>query len=271
MKNYLVKIILCCSVLLLTACGQPEAETEVFSPVLIEENAFTFDDGISVSLWQDGIFPYYYYQLEDETNLLEFWDYIDSDYVMPLLENTNTSSAAREAICAYYENAAPMYDIESLLLDAYEDYLLCAQENTKFRTHPAGADITLTAETARFVACLAFGTQPESLRFDGTVCETRISTLFDISTGEIINMWDTFRIPADEAKKELLSLCGGIARMEEMEQAIDSAYLLWFPDTLEIWFPAGSLKSQDITAGGGFSYEELEGLLQLWAIPVGKN
>lgn len=273
MRNYLVKILLSGCVLLLTACGQSAAPaSETFPPELIEENAYTFDGGTTASLWQSGFSSYYYYyQLENETHLLEFWDYTDPDYVLSCLEGSAASPEAKEAICSYYGNAEPAHDNESLLKDAYEDYLLCAQEETRFRTHTAGTEVTLTAETSRFVSCMLMDTRPDSPRFDGTVTETRIPTLFDSSTGEIIHMWDTFQLPEAEAKKELLALCSAIARPEEMEQAMDSAYLIWYPNTLEIWFPAGSLQSQDIAAGGGFSYEELEGLLQPWAIPSAQN
>lgn len=269
LRNYLVKIVLSGCVLLLTACGQSAApDSESFPPELIEENACTFDDGTTASLWQSGFSSHhYYYQLENETHLLEFWDYTDPDYVLSCLEGSAASPEAKEAICSYYGNVEPVHDKELLLRDAYEDYLLCAQEDIRFRTHAVGTEVSLTAETSRFVSCVLTDTQPDSSRFDGTVTETRIPILFDRSTGEIIPMWDAFQLPEAEAKEEVLALCSAIARPEEMEQAIDSAYLIWYPDTLEIWFPAGSLQNQDIAAGGGFSYEELEGLLEPWAIP----
>lgn len=274
MKKQILLLTLCTAACLLTACTR---QTEHAGPtdqfVLTEEQAYSLEDGAVVSLWTDTITGRILsYRLEDGTILLEYLDNSGQDMTAALLDSiSELTNQAMEKILTFYDDPELPFDIETLIQEAYEDYTLCAGEGGRFRTHSAGTEITLTAVTPRFAALLFTARQPENPRFDGTVTEQKTPALFDLSTGETIDMWDTFQLPPDEAKEYLLSLCGGIAKPDEMKAAIDSAYLLWFPEELEIWFPAGTLTSQSITAGGGFSYEELEGFLQPWAVQVSED
>lgn len=274
MKKQILLLTLCAAACLLTACTRQAKHTETTeSPVLVEENAYQTEDGTVVSLWKDAITgSVLSYQLDDGTVLLEYLDNSEPEMVVALLDNIyELTDTASENVLTFYEDLESPLDMENLLRDAYEDYKLCRQEKSRFRTHIARQEIDLTTATSRFASLIFMATQPQDMRFDGTVTEQKIPALFDLSTGEVIDMWDTFQLPPDEAKEHLLSLCDGIAKPDEMKAAIDSAYLLWFPDTLEIWFPVGTLPSQDVATGGGFDYKELEGFLQPWAIPVSED
>ena len=50
---------------------------------------------------------------------------------------------------------------------------------------------------------------------------------------------------------------------KEMKAAIKPENFLFFPENMEIWFPKGTLKSQDMAYGLEFSYKELEEILTI--------
>ena len=58
-----------------------------------------------------------------------------------------------------------------------------------------------------------------------------------------------------------------VLRME-MQAALRPEYITFHSDRLDITFPRGTLPSQEHSAGWGLDYQELDGLLQPWAIPV---
>ena len=81
---------------------------------------------------------------------------------------------------------------------------------------------------------------------------------------------DLFLCPPEEMAPRLLELAdlSDPALRSEMEAAFSGRSLLFFPEHLEIAFPAGSLPSQEHSYLLGLDWdEELAALLQPWALP----
>ena len=84
-----------------------------------------------------------------------------------------------------------------------------------------------------------------------------------------MNSWDLFNLPKENPQKKLLSLSRitDEALLKEMQSALKPEYIALFPDNLEITFPRGTLPSQEHSFSIGFDYDDLQGLIQSWAVP----
>ena len=73
----------------------------------------------------------------------------------------------------------------------------------------------------------------------------------------------------EEARAALLDKMadGSDVPRTELEAAFRPEYIRFYSSGLDVTFPRGTLPSQEYTTGGSFDYEELDGLLQPWAIP----
>lgn len=99
--------------------------------------------------------------------------------------------------------------------------------------------------------------------------EIRIGTAFNKNTGESIDIWDLFSLPKKEVFQQLMavSYIEDTDFIAEMESAMKSEYIIFFPNHLEINFPQGTLPSQEHSYGIGIEYGDLKDLLYDWAIP----
>ena len=96
-----------------------------------------------------------------------------------------------------------------------------------------------------------------------------MSAAFDRETGERIETWDLFSCQPEEAKKALLDRAelGDPALLREAEAAFDPAWVVFTSDGIEVWFPQGSLPSQETSLILFLEYSQLEDILHSWAIP----
>lgn len=171
-------------------------------------------------------------------------------------------------MAVWYREQGTLYDVEEELeriwategVDAGERHYLVNQETD------------LTAASPRV---LYFQTSVMIPFFSGeeggpAIEQYEQNAAFDRETGEKLDIWFLFAVPEEEARAALVDRMAdgdSVLRME-MQAALRPEYITFHSDRLDITFPRGTLPSQEHSAGWGLDYQELDGLLQPWAIPV---
>lgn len=231
-----------------------------------------FADGPTLTLWED-IFGNHSYQLPDGTELLNVraavwpWD----SHVGGCEGFDGLTPEAQRAVRGYFERQGLLYDLDSLLSDAYADYRACQQENTPFLAHMIGQEIIPTGETEGLSAFCALVIRPKCRPNNGNMVEERTAYLFDRTTGAPLSAWEAFRVPEAQARQALAawSAYEGSPPRQALAQALRPEYLFWYGERLDICYPAGSLPDMPDGMTTGVPYGELTELLQPWALPQG--
>lgn len=243
---------------------QPE-KTEA---VLTQENAYTFSDGTSVSLWQNEVFGYAdSYRLDDGTELLWVEEPIGPENCsVGDLALQNLSQTAQSAISAYYQTQGILYDVEETLQTCYSDYLASREAKVGYGSRMLSQSVSPYSFGETVVCFLTSVHEP----IPGTAyhMETRLHAFFDRETGEEISVWDLFRVPQEDAITRILAHGNYNAQtLQEMRAALKPEYIGLSATCLEVDFPYGALPSQEYATGIAIRYQELDGLLHDWAIP----
>ena len=165
------------------------------------------------------------------------------------------SPRAQERVMAYYEQQGLLYDLQGELERAWAAYQAAGRPED-FRGFIVGQMYFCTELTLPVEA--------------GEVESRRLTAAFDRNTGALIDNWDIFTCPPEEAVRTILELAepNDPALRREMEAAFSPEMLLFGQDGLEIFFPRGSLPSQEYGCGFYVACEgPLAGILQDWALP----
>ena len=231
-----------------------------------QTGSITLSDGTEVGIWADG--GDNSYRLSDGTELLREeptvgpWDIYGGGRVFKSLPYD-----VRRTVAVWYREQGTLYDVEEELeriwategVDAGERHYLVNQETD------------LTAASPRV---LYFQTSVMIPFFSGeeggpAIEQYEQNAAFDRETGEKLDIWFLFAVPEEEARAALVDRMAdgdSVLRME-MQAALRPEYITFHSDRLDITFPRGTLPSQEHSAGWGLDYQELDGLLQPWAIP----
>ena len=173
------------------------------------------------------------------------------------------SAPAREAVASYYAEQGLLYNVEEVLERAYADYRDGGED---FSAYLVEQSVSPSASNERL---MYFTTTVFCSIDSGTAEETSLPAVFDRETGEKLDIWFLFAVPEEEARAALVDRMAdgdSVLRME-MQAALRPEYITFHSDRLDITFPRGTLPSQEHSAGWGLDYQELDGLLQPWAIP----
>ncbi|HHY25244.1 MAG TPA: hypothetical protein GX523_00575 [Desulfitobacterium dehalogenans] len=259
-------ILLLCLILLAGCSGEPRQEKEIWT--MVEEKIITFSDGESVNLWRTDSIGHAAYKLSDETTLLIVRDPIGpaNVYVGGVESFDDLCESTQRAVCAFYEEQGLLYNIPSELENAYTEYLACKDNGTLFGEYSISQDISPTASNDSIMCFLTSVILP----VNGQMAqEVRLGAVFSRETGEVLNNWELFSLPEDEARQRLLDTfnVADSALRTEMKAALKPEYIILFPDNLEVTFPRGTLPSQEDSYSIGVGYDELQGVIQTWAVP----
>ena len=108
-----------------------------------------------------------------------------------------------------------------------------------------------------------------------TAYERQLGAAFNRETGEKLSNWDLFAVPEAEVRRRLPELCGWVDnqdRREAMSGALDPEWLVFFPDSLCISFPLGTLPGEENGCIISVYYKDApEGFFRPWAIPYGRE
>ena len=176
------------------------------------------------------------------------------------------SPRAQERVLAYYEQQGLLYDLQGELERAWAAYQAAGRPED-FRGFIVGQQIYPAGSNDRLMYFCTELTLPVEA---GVVESRRLTAAFDRDTGEVIDSWDLFTCPPEEAVRTILELAepNDPALRREMEAAFSPEMLLFGQDGLEIFFPRGSLPSQEYGCGFYVACEgPLAGILQDWALP----
>ena len=176
------------------------------------------------------------------------------------------SPRAQERVLAYYEQQGLLYDLQGELERAWAEYR-AAGEPEDFQGYTVGQEIRPAGSNDRLMYFCTELTLPVEA---GVVESRRLSAAFDRNTGEVIDGWELFTCPPEEAIRTILELAepNDPALRREMEAAFSPEMLLFGQDGLEVFFPRGSLPSQEYGCGFYVAYEgPLADILQDWALP----
>lgn len=176
------------------------------------------------------------------------------------------SPRAQERVLAYYEQQGLLYDLQGELERAWAAYQAAGRPED-FRGFIVGQQIYPAGSNDRLMYFCTELTLPVEA---GVVESRRLTAAFDRDTGALIDNWDIFTCPPEEAVRTILELAepGDTALRGEMEAAFSPDMLLFGQDGLEVFFPRGSLPSQEYGCGFYVAYEgPLAGILQDWALP----
>ena len=231
-----------------------------------QTGSLTLSDGTEVGVWaEDGGTSY---RLSDGTELLREepaqgpWDVYGGGEVFESLPYD-----VRRAVAVWYRGQGTLYDVEEEL----ERIWAAEGAHAGERHHLVSQETGLTAASPRVLYFRTSAVVPAfSGTEDGPTVETRErNAAFDRETGEKLDAWSLFTVPEAEARAALLDkMADGDADLRaEMAAALEPEHLGFRADVLEVAFPRGALPSREHAAVWGFAYEELDGLLQPWAVP----
>lgn len=226
---------------------------------------YILSDGTELTVRQNYSHTIYY--TEDDMELLREETPVGPDNVhvggIPSL--LELPEAAQEKILSHYEELGFLYDLEEELEMVYERYL-AADCQEAFQPVMVSQHISPTAANERLIWYGIHVTLPVE---DGLHHQSSTYTVFDRTTGEVVDTADLFTRSEEEAGKRIIALSGVKDEqiIREMENAFRFEYLQFHGHALDVCFPAGSLPNHNTEYLLGIDYADLSGILQPWAIP----
>ena len=167
----------------------------------------------------------------------------------------------------FYAGQGLLYDAEEYLQRAYKEYL-AGEKPEEFSAYYIEQQISPTASNERLMYVLTSLYLPID---HNTGQERQIGAAFDRETGEVIDNWELFSCPPEEATEKLLDIAGVTDPVlrKEMTEALRPEYMVFFQSSLQIGFPQGSLPSQETAYLISPDYDgKLAEILHEWAIPT---
>lgn len=229
-----------------------------------EEDAYVLEDGTKLDIWKqsDSIS----YCLKDGTELLiEQTPYgPHNSYVGGVYSLDTMSETAQEKILTYYEEQGLLYDVGAELERAYMDH---AENPEEFDPYYLSQSVSPSASNEKVIWFLTSVMLP----IDGKHGqEIRLGAAFVRETGEHISNLELFSCPEEAVLQKLLDLAklSDNDLRSEMETVFKPEYITFFPENIEVAFPAGTLSGQEHCYMLGIDVnEELCEILQEWAVP----
>lgn len=243
--------------------------TQVEIAHLLVRGEYALEDGTRINI-KRGISGTVYC-LEDGTELLMVRNTTGPDHVtVGGVESLDAlSQEAQQNIKAYYDEQGILYDVFATLEDAYDAYYILKDD---FSPYLLSQEMVPTASSDKVIYFLTVVTMPHHGTNSHT--ELRLGAACDKATGEVIRASDLFTCEPDEIVDRFIgiSMVDDEALTAEMKANFKLEYVIFFPDNLEITFPAGALPKHGISHGMGYDYtEEICALLQPWAVPNGSR
>lgn len=159
-----------------------------------------------------------------------------------------------------------MYDLGEVLERSYGIYRECLETGESFIAGHIMQDTAPVSSNGDIMCFLTTVSLPVDAREH---TEWRTGAVFDRETGEKLDNRALFQVPWEKAFRHIMELEGlaGTPLGEEMEAAMEPEYIVLFPESLDIYFPAGTLPSQ----GHGYivsaEYGQMGSIIHSWAVP----
>lgn len=212
-------------------------------------------DGTSLELWEG---PYWQknYKLDGQTIFLE-----DRPGGIFLPEDMEQALAAK--LSARYDKLGRAYDLPKLLENAYSEWKSAPDKYGQPRKVIQETALAAQSEEVVYVQTYL------ELRSSMGAEQLRMGEAFRKSSGEPVGAAELFSCSMDRLLDVLFEQNGiEEATAAELKAAFRPELLVFYPDALEIYWPAGSMTGQDSAFVLGADIEDLEGLIQPWAVPM---
>lgn len=245
----------------------PDAGTADFLTVeeIPSPESLTLSDGTEAEIWVD-FWGNRSYRLADGTELLRERPQ-DMDFSTYYVEGdtplTALPAALLEGVTACYQERGALYDLQAELENAYAAYRN-AEGPEQFQRFMVGQTVGWSASSPDVYYFQTSVTLPLS---SDTATEYSFTDAFDRETGEHIPNEELFTVSQSGVADALIPLRVDQALERELRENFQWSYLFFDQDGLDVWYPEGSLPSQEHTWGWGFRYEDLSQILQPWAVP----
>lgn len=259
-------IIMIILTILLSGCtkGYQQVEEEWS---LVENDVMTFSDGVSVDLWTRDFFGDDVYKLSDGTVLLRVQELAgpSNTYVGGNESYDDLTELAQKKVDEYYYNQRLLYDVDEELKKAYSEYLQFDKNPAKFNDHFISQEIVPITSNDKIMSFLTSVILPVEGQ---VVTESHFGAVFDRETGEYIDIWDIFTLEESEVRKILIDKSGveELGLKVELENALESKYICMFDEYFEVMFPQGTLSSQDQVFIISIYYDDVQNIMQDWAM-----
>lgn len=239
---------------------------EIWVDALLAKDTMKLTDGTSVDIW--NYFNRTAYKLNDGKELLSVQTPSGPNnvYVGGIESYNDLGELAQSNVLSYYTDRGLLYDINSELERAYNDYQN-TEDKSKFQSFLLAQDITLTSSNEKVMYFMTTVTHTISENY---VTEMRLGAAFDRETGKHICNWELFSCSEEKVKQKILDIAeitDPVLRAE-MEAAFNPDYIILFSNYLDVSFPVGTLPSQEHGYTLGLDYDDdLCEILYEWAIP----
>ena len=264
MKRWIKLVAVLCLLAVLAGCRHEKQIELVWE--MEAQDVLTLPDGESVDAWRSRSVPAHSgaetlpsnavdYRLSDGTELLREKDLPDVE--LP----EDTLDAARKAIRSYYNEQGRLYDVKELLQSAYTAWQADKKHFSEWYVEQS------TYTTAQNEKLLWLCTEQVLPAASQESTATYTSVIFERTTGEQMEVWSLFRVSEDEAKAALLRTVQDDAERAALLQALNAEWVIFYPDHVEVCFPAGSVEGQSFDLQVATDLSELTGILQTWAVP----
>lgn len=230
-------------------------------------------DGTEVEIWEESFGNPRVYKLENGAELLRDEGRTGPSNAMISGQEKfdDLKKEVQIRILTYIEEKITLYDVTEELEKAYAAYRK-KTEQEEFDTPILCQDILLRASNDRMLYFTVIGTASDQREHTK---EIGIGMAFERETGEPVEMWDLFRCTKKELVQTILK-CSKISDPvleQEMLETLRPEYILFYPNTLEVRFPNGTLpskeeKDQSYNAFAfDWSEKAIKEIVHEWAIP----
>lgn len=227
----------------------------------------TLSDGTALEVWAAGT-QENQYRLSDGTVLLQEFPpqtAFSNDYIY--IGNTplrDLSPALVDGLRRYYQDRGLLYDLTEELERAERAFCQDPENFQPFRVEQQVSWSASAPGAHYFLTTLSRTPEPRLLE------EIQWIDAFDPMTGAHIPTEELFSAGRDQVIAALLAQMKGVEAplAQELRDAFQFSYLCFRPDHLSVWFPAGSLPSQEYSLSWSIGYDALSGVLRPWAVPV---
>jgi len=232
--------------------------------------AVTLADGTVLDAWLNGEHAVTYHMAGGIQLLYEGLDTGPNTVVVGSnADFGDLSPAAQRAVTAFFTHRGKLYDLQSLLEAAHSAY---RADPAGFRSYIASQHTMPAAVSPR---ALYFTTELHQTVSGQTGAVTYTTTAFDRETGDPIPLAELFPCKEADLGNQLLEIAaaGGTAPANqslrsEMKTAFRLEQLRFDPQYLWIYFPPGSLPSQDSGWSVRVPFSEISHLMHPWATPT---
>lgn len=238
---------------------------------LVDPFAAAFPDGVGVERWE--AIGHDCYRLSDGTELLrvDMPTGPENSYVVNHASFDDLyTTAAKAAVRAFYKEQGLLYDVEAELERAYDAYQEWEGEED-FPTYRLSQSVSPYSSNEQIFTFVTSVLLPICPQFGQ---EISLYHTFDRTTGQPISNYELFTVSPEELLTTLLAQSNyeewdNSPNLSELQAALKPEYIALSDDHISIFFPQGTLPSQEHAYGFGFDYtSEILSILKPWARPT---